>query len=180
MASVLFSAFPQILRNDTNLRSADAELQQRAVEYLQLSKIASGDILATVLEEMPAFPERESGILAKLKKQKEIPDNAETPKEQKHLPQAIVHNTDAVPVKNFNPLIVFSPFNVDDLLLKYSSIIILFLFLMIDWLIDLSDSIWWFLLSLYFVYRFMPLDAGTKWWERARNEPGRFNGPAGA
>ncbi|OQV12638.1 AP-2 complex subunit alpha [Hypsibius exemplaris] len=81
-----------ILRNDTNLRSADAELQQRAVEYLQLSKIASADILATVLEEMPAFPERESGILAKLKKQKELPDSSDTPKEQKHLPQAIVNS----------------------------------------------------------------------------------------
>nr|SVE78691.1 EOG090X0109 [Daphnia lumholtzi] len=55
---------------DNNLRSADAELQQRASEYLQLSIVASTDVLATVLEEMPPFPERESSILAILKKKK--------------------------------------------------------------------------------------------------------------
>lgn len=55
---------------DNNLRSADAELQQRAVEYLALSRVASTDVLATVLEEMPPFPERESSILAILKKKK--------------------------------------------------------------------------------------------------------------
>ena len=88
-----------MLQNDTNIRSADAELQQRTVEYLQLSNIASADILATVLEEMPAFPERESSILAKLKKKKELPDNVETPsKEHRHLPQAIVNSTDGVSV----------------------------------------------------------------------------------
>ncbi|XP_032894316.1 AP-2 complex subunit alpha-2-like isoform X2 [Amblyraja radiata] len=60
-----------VLRSDTQLRNADVELQQRAVEYLRLSSIASTPILATVLEEMPPFPERESSILAKLKKKKE-------------------------------------------------------------------------------------------------------------
>jgi len=59
-----------ILRNDTNMRNADTELQQRAIEYLRLSSIASQDVLATVLEEMPPFPERESSLLAKLKKKK--------------------------------------------------------------------------------------------------------------
>ncbi|KAG2462467.1 AP-2 complex subunit alpha-2 isoform X5 [Polypterus senegalus] len=59
-----------VLRSDSQLRNADVELQQRAVEYLRLSCIASTDILATVLEEMPPFPERESSILAKLKKKK--------------------------------------------------------------------------------------------------------------
>ncbi|CAH2325369.1 AP-2 complex subunit alpha-2 isoform X1 [Pelobates cultripes] len=59
-----------VLRSDSQLRNADVELQQRAVEYLRLSSIASNDILATVLEEMPPFPERESSILAKLKKKK--------------------------------------------------------------------------------------------------------------
>uniref|UniRef100_A0A8C8YXY2 AP-2 complex subunit alpha n=1 Tax=Prolemur simus TaxID=1328070 RepID=A0A8C8YXY2_PROSS len=59
-----------VLRGDSQLRNADVELQQRAVEYLRLSTVASTDILATVLEEMPPFPERESSILAKLKKKK--------------------------------------------------------------------------------------------------------------
>uniref|UniRef100_A0A8B9HT50 Clathrin adaptor alpha/beta/gamma-adaptin appendage Ig-like subdomain domain-containing protein n=1 Tax=Astyanax mexicanus TaxID=7994 RepID=A0A8B9HT50_ASTMX len=60
----------EVLRSDSQLRNADVELQQRAVEYLRLSCIATTDILATVLEEMPPFPERESSILAKLKKKK--------------------------------------------------------------------------------------------------------------
>ncbi|XP_001641214.2 AP-2 complex subunit alpha-2 [Nematostella vectensis] len=60
----------EILRSDSNLRNSDAEIQQRALEYLKLSTVASPDVLATVLEEMPPFPERESSILAKLKKKK--------------------------------------------------------------------------------------------------------------
>uniref|UniRef100_S4RDW3 Clathrin/coatomer adaptor adaptin-like N-terminal domain-containing protein n=1 Tax=Petromyzon marinus TaxID=7757 RepID=S4RDW3_PETMA len=60
----------EVLRSGNQLRNADAELQQRAVEYLKLSTVATTDVLATVLEEMPPFPERESSILAKLKKKK--------------------------------------------------------------------------------------------------------------
>ncbi|XP_062275477.1 AP-2 complex subunit alpha-2 isoform X1 [Scomber scombrus] len=70
-----------VLRSDSQLRNADVELQQRAVEYLRLSCIASTDILATVLEEMPPFPERESSILAKLKRKKgpgHLPDMDDT------------------------------------------------------------------------------------------------------
>lgn len=37
-----------ILCLDNNLRNPDAELQQRAIEYLELSKVASPDVLATV------------------------------------------------------------------------------------------------------------------------------------
>ncbi|XP_040833918.1 AP-2 complex subunit alpha-1 isoform X3 [Ochotona curzoniae] len=59
-----------VLRAGAQLRNADVELQQRAVEYLTLSSVASTDVLATVLEEMPPFPERESSILAKLKRKK--------------------------------------------------------------------------------------------------------------
>ncbi|PSN43176.1 AP-2 complex subunit alpha [Blattella germanica] len=71
------SQIQEVFRQHSNLRSADAELQQRASEYLQLSIIASTDVLATVLEEMPAFPERESSILAVLKKKKpgRVPEN---------------------------------------------------------------------------------------------------------
>ncbi|XP_006893269.1 PREDICTED: AP-2 complex subunit alpha-2 [Elephantulus edwardii] len=74
-----------VLRSDSQLKNADVELQQRAVEYLRLSTIASTDILATVLEEMPPFPERESSILAKLKKKKgpnTVTDLEETKRER--------------------------------------------------------------------------------------------------
>ncbi|XP_054826477.1 AP-2 complex subunit alpha-2 isoform X2 [Eublepharis macularius] len=74
-----------VLRSDSQLKNADVELQQRAVEYLRLSTIASTDILATVLEEMPPFPERESSILAKLKRKKgpnTVTDLEETKKER--------------------------------------------------------------------------------------------------
>uniref|UniRef100_A0A2P2I417 AP-2 complex subunit alpha n=1 Tax=Hirondellea gigas TaxID=1518452 RepID=A0A2P2I417_9CRUS len=57
-----------ILKCDSNLRCSDAELQQRASEYLHLSMVTSADVLATVLEEMPPFAEKESSILAVLKK----------------------------------------------------------------------------------------------------------------
>lgn len=69
----------EVFKQHSNLRSADAELQQRASEYLQLSIIASSDVLATVLEEMPAFTERESSILAVLKRKKpgRVPENSE-------------------------------------------------------------------------------------------------------
>ncbi|EFX80034.1 hypothetical protein DAPPUDRAFT_212220 [Daphnia pulex] len=80
-----------VFKADNNLRSADAELQQRASEYLQLSIVASTDVLATVLEEMPPFPERESSILAILKKKKPgrvaepgtAGNDSATPKERK-------------------------------------------------------------------------------------------------
>ncbi|XP_063610022.1 AP-2 complex subunit alpha-like [Penaeus indicus] len=57
-----------VLKSNSNLRSSDAELQQRASEYLHLSVITTTDVLATVLEEMPPFTEKESSILAVLKK----------------------------------------------------------------------------------------------------------------
>jgi len=69
-----------IFSADSNIRSADAELQQRASEYLALSNIPSLDVLATVLEEMPPFPEKESsGLLNLLKKKRpgRVPENPE-------------------------------------------------------------------------------------------------------
>lgn len=45
--------------------SLDAELQQRACEYMRLSTGANRDLLATVWDEMPPFPERESALLSK-------------------------------------------------------------------------------------------------------------------
>lgn len=71
----LINLFPEIkadiqevLGHDNQVRNSDAEIQQRAMEYTKLSQIASVDLLATVLEEMPQFTERESSLLAKLKK----------------------------------------------------------------------------------------------------------------
>ncbi|KAK2140970.1 hypothetical protein LSH36_1192g00039 [Paralvinella palmiformis] len=92
----------EVLHNENSVRNADVELQQRAVEYLQLSNVASTDVLATVLEEMPPFPERESSILAKLKKKR--PDKLKhsmEPKEYK-LSNAVVSSetTNAVPSVN--------------------------------------------------------------------------------
>ncbi len=73
----LFSEIkPQIqdvLKQDANIRSADVEIQQRTIEYLQLSRIADADVLATVLEEMPSFPERESSILSSILQKKKPP-----------------------------------------------------------------------------------------------------------
>ena len=49
-------------------------------EYLALSRVASLDVLATVLEEMPPFPEKESsGLLNLLKKKRPgaVPENPE-------------------------------------------------------------------------------------------------------
>jgi len=69
-----------IFKTDSNLRSSDAELQQRACEYLALSRVATLDVLAAVLEEMPPFPEKESsGLLNLLKKKRpgRVPENPE-------------------------------------------------------------------------------------------------------
>ena len=45
----------------------DAELQQRACEYLALARRADeGELLATIFDEMPVFPERESALLNRL------------------------------------------------------------------------------------------------------------------
>lgn len=90
----------EVFRADSNLRSADVELQQRASEYLQLSILASSDVLATVLEEMPAFPERESSILAVLKKKKpgRIPD--EVSRDSKSPQPTAIANTSLNNVNN--------------------------------------------------------------------------------
>lgn len=77
----LANLFPELkptvteaMRSPMNLRGADVEIQQRAVEYGRLVELATTDLLATVLEEMPPFAERESSILAKLKKKNAVTD----------------------------------------------------------------------------------------------------------
>ncbi|PAV91103.1 hypothetical protein WR25_02806 [Diploscapter pachys] len=91
----LFPEIKHMIQNvfmtDHNFRNPDAELQQRAVEYLQMSKVATPDVLATILEEMPPFPEKESSLLAKLKKSKPQSEETESvEKERKAKPQAVM------------------------------------------------------------------------------------------
>ncbi|XP_076471396.1 AP-2 complex subunit alpha-2-like [Babylonia areolata] len=83
----------EVLRSNNNLKNPDVELQQRAIEYLQLSTVTSADVLATVLEEMPPFPERESSILAKLKKKK--PTVAEPTDLKEHKTPTAPHTAEA-------------------------------------------------------------------------------------
>lgn len=47
-------------------RTLDSELQQRACEYLELATLPNDDLLRTICDEMPAFPERTSALLSRL------------------------------------------------------------------------------------------------------------------
>lgn len=103
----------RVLRSDVLQKNADVELQQRALEYFKLAEMAQGDMLATVLEEMPPFPERESSILAKLKKKKPAAAKVieEQATEEKKTPKAVpapVMATDQppAPVKSSTDLLV--------------------------------------------------------------------------
>ena len=73
----------EVLKQDANIRSADVEIQQRTIEYLRLSEVVDTDVLATVLEEMPAFPERESSILSSILQKKKPPSETGGLKEEK-------------------------------------------------------------------------------------------------
>ena len=44
----------------------DSELQQRACEYLALATLPTDDLLRTICDEMPPFPERASALLSRL------------------------------------------------------------------------------------------------------------------
>ncbi|KAJ2786429.1 hypothetical protein GGI15_001519 [Coemansia interrupta] len=65
--------FPEIktlcLRVLDRYRGAlDAELQQRACEYYALGTLEGDELLPTVFEEMPPFPERQSALMSRLLK----------------------------------------------------------------------------------------------------------------
>jgi AP-2 complex subunit alpha len=51
-----------------NKNVLNVELQQRASEYLAITSMQTDDLLQTICEEMPAFPDRESALLARLRK----------------------------------------------------------------------------------------------------------------
>lgn len=58
---------PQLLQAfKTYSHTLDSELQQRACEYLGLATMPTDDLLRTVCDEMPPFPERESALLSRL------------------------------------------------------------------------------------------------------------------
>ncbi|KXS97175.1 hypothetical protein AC578_873 [Pseudocercospora eumusae] len=60
---------PQLLQAfRTYSHSLDSELQQRACEYLAIATMPSDEMLRTICDEMPAFPERESALLTRLDK----------------------------------------------------------------------------------------------------------------
>ncbi|WVQ95122.1 hypothetical protein IAU59_002216 [Kwoniella sp. CBS 9459] len=69
--------FPEIKDHLVNIferytHVLDAELQQRACEYLALSQRSEDDdLLATICDEMPIFPERESALVNRLHKRGE-------------------------------------------------------------------------------------------------------------
>ena len=46
----------------------DAELQQRACEYLAIARLPDDELLQVVVDEMPPYPERESALLSRLLK----------------------------------------------------------------------------------------------------------------
>lgn len=58
---------PQLLQAfEAYSHTLDSELQQRACEYLALAKRPTDDLLRTVCDEMPPFPERTSALLSRL------------------------------------------------------------------------------------------------------------------
>ncbi len=58
---------PQLIHVfDVFSHTLDSELQQRACEYLALVNLPTDDLLRTVCDEMPPFPERQSALLSRL------------------------------------------------------------------------------------------------------------------
>lgn len=58
---------PQLLHTfELYSHTLDSEMQQRACEYLTLARMPTDDLLRTVCDEMPPFPQRESALLSRL------------------------------------------------------------------------------------------------------------------
>lgn len=67
------NTFPQLKDKvnvvfQNNFGSADTEIQQRAIEYFSINQAAHDELMNTVFEIMPNFPERESVLLKRVKK----------------------------------------------------------------------------------------------------------------
>lgn len=58
---------PQLIRVfEYHSHNLDSELQQRACEYLTLANMPTDDLLRSICDEMPPFPERQSALLSRL------------------------------------------------------------------------------------------------------------------
>ena len=55
MKSLQLSSLFEILQQNSNLRSSDAEIQQRALEYFQLSSIATQDVLVCFITQQKSL-----------------------------------------------------------------------------------------------------------------------------
>eukprot|EP00158_Paraphelidium_tribonemae_P007253 Partr_v1_DN28168_c0_g2_i2_m55082 putative Adaptor-related protein complex 2, alpha len=60
-----------------HVHSLDAEIQQRACEYMALASLPSDDLLQTLFEQMPPFPARESALIQRLKLKEVAGDDGE-------------------------------------------------------------------------------------------------------
>ena len=70
---------PQLLHVFTAYsHTLDSELQQRACEYLTLATLPTDDLLRTVCDEMPPFPERISALLSRLHSKQAITSDKRT------------------------------------------------------------------------------------------------------
>ncbi|CAF0971989.1 unnamed protein product [Adineta steineri] len=83
-----------ILRHDSNHRSSDVEIQQRATEYLKLSEVCNPTVLATILEIMPPYPEKQSPLLVRLKQKKPLTEPEGVTESQSPPPTTTGHNGD--------------------------------------------------------------------------------------
>ncbi|KAK9456894.1 Clathrin/coatomer adaptor, adaptin-like protein [Dipodascopsis uninucleata] len=59
-------------------RSLDAELQQRACEYMAIANLPSDDLLRTICDEMPPFPERKSILLTRVMEKQNLSEDRRT------------------------------------------------------------------------------------------------------
>eukprot|EP00040_Diaphanoeca_grandis_P034102 m.210097 g.210097 ORF g.210097 m.210097 type:complete len:904 (-) comp33062_c0_seq1:61-2772(-) len=60
-----------IFRADSLAKNSYTEIQQRAVEYTSLLTLGNADVINKVLDEIPAFPDRDSSMMARLEKGKD-------------------------------------------------------------------------------------------------------------
>ena len=64
----------EVLKASNLVRNSNTEIQQRSNEYIALLNVSNPAVLTSVLEEMPAYAEKESSILSKLESRATITD----------------------------------------------------------------------------------------------------------